>query len=424
MTQKFTAKEIHFLKTGSSGTNASSASSGSNGSEDQQIHPPDIYFSDLLHDPGIQFTAFEKRLADTKIPGDKFICAVVQIDHEASEETREKARDIFEACFHSVLDSDRGIWESLDDTAFVLVFWDYDDEKDGTRLLTLLKAKISGQLSSDLLMGIAAYPFHDFEQNLILGNALKAFDHAAFFGPNHMIIFDAVSLNISGDRLFALGRHEEAIAEYEKGLAIDAKNINLINSLGVSYGIMGQIDKALCCFEQASAISPEEVMVIYNIGLIHRIKDKEDKAILYLKKAHTINPAIFEIELLLGHLLFKQDQFDQAMPYLDAAIRLNPESGTAFRLKGQILLDRNDLMEAGTQFNMAVKRSPNDAAALSGYARTMAYRQKNLSIALSFAKKARDLDPENSLFSQSLEEIQEIYEQAKAGNQDTTIKSA
>ncbi len=418
MTQKFTAKEIHFLKTGSSG------SDGSKGAEDQEIHPPDTYFSDLLHDPSVRFTAFEKRLADTKIPGDTFICAVIQIDQEASEETRETAHDIFEACFHSVLDKERGIWESLDDTAFVLVFWDYDDEKDGTRLLTLLKEKISGRLSSDLLMGIAAYPFHEFEQNQILGNALKAFDHAAFFGPNHMIVFDAVSLNISGDRLFALGRHEEAIAEYEKGLAIDPKNINLINSLGVSYGIMDQLDKALDCFEQASAISPEEVMVIYNIGLIHRIKDKEDKAILYLKKAHAINPAIFEIELLLGHLLFKQEQFEQAMPYLDTAIRLNPASGTAFRLKGQILLDKNDLEEAGTQFNMAVKRSPNDAIALYGYARAMALRKKNLSIALSFAKKALDLDPDNALFSQNLEEIQEIYEQTKAMNQDKTIKSA
>ncbi len=422
MTQKFTAKEIHFLKNGTDGDR--SGGNRSNGSEDQPIHPPDIYFSDLLHDPSVRFTAFEKRLADTKIPGDKFICALVQIDQEASEETREKAGEIFEACFHSVLDSDRGIWESLDDTAFVLVFWDYKNEKDGTRLLTLLKEKISGRLNEDLAMGIAVCPFHDFEQHQILGNALKAFDHAAFFGPNHYITFDAVSLNISGDRLFQLGRHEEAIAEYEKGLAIDSKNINLINSLGVSYGIMDQLDKALDCFEQASAISPEEVMVIYNIGLIHRIKDKEDKAVLYLKKAHAINPEIFEIELLLGHLLFKQDQFDQAMPYLDAAVRLNPESGTAFRLKGQILLDKNDLEEAGTQFNMAVKRSPNDAVALSGYARTMALRQKNLSIALSFAKKARDLDPENPLFSQSLEEIQEICEEARAMNRDKPIKSA
>ena len=417
MTQKFTAKEIHFLKNGTKGDKSGET-------EDRQISPPDNYFSDLLHDPSVRFTAFKKRLAGTKVPGGKFICAVVQIDQEASEETREAARDIFEACFHSVLDSDRGIWESLDDTAFVLVFWDYKNEKDGTRLLTLLKDKISGRLKADLLMGTAACPFYDFEQDQILGNALKAFDHAAFFGPSHSVTFDAVSLNISGDRLFQLGRHGEAIAEYEKGLAIDPKNINLINSLGVSHGIMDQLDKALDCFEQASAISPEEVMVIYNIGLIHRIKGKEDKAILYLKKAHAINPEIFEIELLLGHLLFKQELFDQALPYLDAAVRLNPESGTAFRLKGQILLDRNELVEAGTQFNMAVKRSPNDAMALSGYARTMALRQKNLSIALSFAKKARDLDPENPLFSESLEEILELSETAKAENRDKTIKSA
>ena len=100
MTQKFTAKEIHFLKNGSNGPEGSSGpdgTDGSGGSEDQPIHPPDVYFSDLLHDPSVRFTAFEKRLADTKIPGDKFICALVQIDQEASEETREKVGEIFEA---------------------------------------------------------------------------------------------------------------------------------------------------------------------------------------------------------------------------------------------------------------------------------------------------------------------------------------
>lgn len=409
MTQKFLAKEIHFLKTGS---------------EDQQVCPPDTYFSDLLHTPSVGFTAFEKRLSETKIPGETFICAVFRIDPETCEETMETAREIFEACFHSVLDKERGIWESLDDTAFALVFWDYENERDGLRLLTLLKEKISGRLNAGLLMGIATYPFHEFHQDRILGNALKAIDHAAFFGPDHMMVFDAISLNISGDRLFQLNQCEAAIAEYEKGLKIDPKNINLINSLGVSYGITDRLDKALGCFEQASAINPEEVMVIYNIGLIYRIQEKDDKAILYLKKAHGINPEIFEIELLLGHLLFKQEQFEQARRHLDAAARINPESGTPFRIRGQILMEENKWPDAATQFNLAVKRHPNDAAALAGYARAMALQEKNLSIALSFARKARDLDPENPQYIKDLEEIREIHDQVKADTREKPIKSA
>ncbi|MDD9303735.1 MAG: tetratricopeptide repeat protein [Desulfobacter sp.] len=409
MMKKFTSKEIHFLKTGS---------------ETQPLFPPETYLSDLLHSPSIQFTAFEQRMAQTKIVKDNFIAAVIQIDARAPEKTREKARDIFEACFHSVLDKERGIWESLDTMTFILVFWDYKDKQDGTRLLTLLKDKISAQLKADLLMGLAPCPFHDFTQDKILGNALKAIDHAAFFGPGHMITFDAVSLNISGDRLYQLKKYEQAIQEYESGLAIEPQNINLINSLGVAYGITGQLDKALNYFEQASAISPEEVMVIYNIGLIHRINENEKKAMVYLRKAHGINPEIFEIELLLGHLLFKQDQYDQAMVHLSAAVRLNPESGAAFRMKGQIFLYKKETASAGAQFNLAVKLNPQDATALSGYAKAMVLERKNLSIALSFAKKSVALDPDNPTFSRRLEKIQEIHDQAQSQRRGKTIKSA
>ncbi len=404
MIQKFTSKEIHFLKTGS-----------------EPVSEPNIYLSDLIHSPTVRLTAFEERLTRTPIPKDKFIATVIRMDPNAPEKNREKARDIFEACFNSVLDKKRGIWENLDPVTFILVFWDYDNEKDGCRLLTLLKEKISIRLQAGLVMGISLYPFHDFHRDQILGNALKAIDHAAFFGSDHMICFDGISLNISGDRLYQLEKFTSAIQEYEKGLAITPKNINLINSLGVAYGITKQLDKALTYFEQASAINPQEVMVIYNIGLIHRINDKDDRAVLYLKKAHGINPDIFEIELLLGYLLFKKDRYDQAMPHLDAAIRLNPDSGTAFRIKGQILLDKKDNMAAGTAFNIAVKLNPNDASALSGYARAVALQKKNLTIALSFAAKSVALDPENKLFKTRLEEIQEIQDQVLTMNRGKTL---
>ena len=240
----------------------------------------------------------------------------------------------------------------------------------------------------------------------------------------HTLEFDGLSLNISGDRLFQLNNIDAAITEYEKGLSIAPADINLLNSLGVAFGVDACLDKAMEFFEKARKINPEEVMVIHNIGLIHRINDKNDSALAYLKKAHGINPDVFEIELLLGHLMFKEKKFELAMPHLDAAIRLKPESGTAFRIKGQIFLEREDAPGAATQFNQAVKLNPNDPQALSGYARAMALQKKNLSIALSFAKKSLDLDPENKQYRQNLERIQNIHDQAEETSLNSSIKSA
>ena len=409
MMLKFIAKEIQFLKTAG---------------DTPDLSPPEVYYSDLLNQPSKAFDVFSRRIADTCAPQKTFTTAAIQIDPAAPEETIDTANDIFHACFHSVLDEDRGIWECLDPFTAIFAFWDYKTAAQGKKLLDLLNEKISQALNAKVVMGTIAFPFHDFPIEEMAGCALKALDHAAFFGPGHTVEFDGLSLNISGDRLFRVNNIDEAIAEYEKGLSIAPADINLLNSLGVAFGVDTCLDKAMEFFEKARNINPEEVMVIHNIGLIHRINDKNDSALAYLKKAHGINPDVFEIELLLGHLLFKEKKIDPAMTHLDAAIRLKPESGTAFRIKGQILLDREDTPGAAAQFNQAVKRNPNDPEALSGYARAMALQKKNLSIALSFAKKSLDLNPENEQYRRCLEEIQNIHDQMKKTNQDSSIKSA
>lgn len=406
---KFIAKDIQFLKT----TGHTPA-----------LTPPDIYYSDLLTQPSKEFEIFARRIADTCAAQKTFTTAAIQIDPATPEDAIDKANDIFHACFHSVLDENRGIWECLDPFTAIFVFWDYQTAAQGKKLLDLLNEKIAQALNTELIMGSIAFPVHNFPVEEMAGCALKALDHAAFFGPGHAIEFDGVSLNICGDRLFQLNDIDAAITEYEKGLSIAPANINLLNSLGVAFGVDGFLDKAMEFFEKARHINPEEVMVIHNIALIHRFNDKNDSAIAYLKKAHGINPDIFEIELLLGHLLFKEQKFDPAISHLDAAIRVKPESGTAFRIKGQILLERAEAASAAAQFNQAVKLNPNDPEALSGYARAMALQKKNLSIALSFAKKSLDLNPENEQYRQNLEEIQNIHDRIEETDQNSSIKSA
>ena len=54
-----------------------------------------------------------------------------------------------------------------------------------------------------------------------LQNACKALDHGAFFGPDACVVFDAISLNISGDRFYQSGDLNAAIDEYHFALTLD-----------------------------------------------------------------------------------------------------------------------------------------------------------------------------------------------------------
>lgn len=390
MTIKFSSKEIHFLKTDS---------------DDFIITAPETYFGDLLLNKSVQIKAFEKRLSDADIPGDQFLCAVLNISSDASDSTREKIKETFENTFNQILDHKRGIWETLDKTSFALAFWDYDSEKKASSLLVSLKDTIQAGLKTDILTGVAIFPFHDFEKSEILGNALKAADHAAFFGPDTLIHFDTTSLNISGDRLYQLDNLAMAVGDYKKGLEIKPHDINLLNSLGVCYGVMGELDKAKKEFKTAMEISPNEIMVNYNIGLLYQIDGNLDKAALYLRKAHGIEMSCFEVELLLGDLLYKKGQPDLALPHLKAAGRINPKSGMAFRIKGEIYLEKHAPENAGREFNTAIKLNPSDAVSLSGYAQSLAVQEKNLKIALTFAKNSVALKPDNPLFKERLNRI-------------------
>ncbi len=411
MTIKFTSKEIHFLKSDS---------------ENANFIAPQNYFCDLLLTKTDSVKNFEKRLSKIDIPHDNFLSAVLQVapktSEGSSEETLEKAKETFEVTFNSFLDHERGIWETLDETAMIIAFWDYKNEEKAIDLLISLKEKISVSLNTDILTGVAFFPFHDFTKPQTFGNALKAIDHAAFFGPNTLQTFDATSLNISADRLYQVGQYELAIEEYKKGLEIAPRDANLLNSLGVCYGIMNKLGKAKKQFENAMTVAAKETMVIYNIGLLYNIKKEIDTSIIYLRKAHGIDPNVFEVELLLGQQLLKQDHPEQAMPHLKEAARLNPDSGLAFRLMGEIHLANERPQKAAAKFNTAIKLSPSDAVSLSGYAKSLELVGKNLNIALSFATNSVTLDPNNLVFQERLKSIQKTIDSAVS--EEATIKSA
>ncbi|WP_300462018.1 tetratricopeptide repeat protein [Desulfobacula sp.] len=408
MTIKFSSKEIHFLKTDS---------------DDFTITPPETYLSDLLLEKTTPITVVETKLAQAKKTGKKFLCAVLEMTSTTSDAVLEKGADVFEATFNAFWDPQKGLWEPLSQTSFVLVFWDQGNGKKASHRLVSFKEKLSVALKTTVLMGAAIFPHHDFSEPQTIANAVKAFDHAAFFGPDTLIYFDATSLNISADRLYQQGQYDRAIAEYKKGLDLAPTDINLINSLGVCFGVMDNLDQAKLEFKRALAITPNEVLVVYNMGLLYQINGEMNKAIQQLRNAHDIDDAIFEVELLLGHLLFKNGQPDPAMPHLETASRINPKSGSAFRMKGEIYLAKNLPEKAGHEFNTAIKLNPGDAISLSGYAVAMAHQDKNLGIAVSFAKNSIALQPDNHLFKERLKAILEKIE-GHTPLPEETIKSA
>jgi tetratricopeptide (TPR) repeat protein len=402
---KFTSKEIDFLKRNSKNESNKAI----------KTKPPEVYLSDILKNETNEINAFKKRLQDTNLSAEKFICAIFRVSYTKKKQNK-NTDTLLEETFQTVFPKGKGLWQRIDKGLYALAFWTYNDKNTAKNILESLKHKMSSAMNIDICIGASWYPFEDYSKFDAFDNAVKALDHAAFFGKDATMFFDGVSIHIYGDRLYQLGYIEEASIEYQKGLELDKSNITLINSLGVCYGLIDMLDKAKDEFKRVLKISPNEIMSIYNLGLAYDLTDDTEKALKYLRKANSIDNNIFEIELLLGSMLHKKNESKKAFYNIKKALKLNSESSQALRIIGEIFLERKKLVEAVSNFSKAIKIDPSDAISLSGLAKAYEMQNKNIDIALSFAKKSVMLDPDNPTFRTRLGEIylkKENHELAK-----------
>lgn len=256
-----------------------------------------------------------------------------------------------------------------------------------------LLARLADTTQRALRAGVAAHPCTGFQAADTLDNAAKALVHAGFLEPGAVVVFDAVSLNISGDALFAQGRISEAVAEYERGLGLQPDEPNLLNSLGVCYGHLGQMDQAMAYFERALAAAPDDFMAHYNLGYALMGQGRLSEARQRLEASLALQPDHADTLFQLGRLAQGEGRLAEALDLFSRAAQ-QPECRVAVhRHLGEALAAAGRLAEAEESFHKAVKLNPNDAAALASLAEMYLHRGANLEIALSLARKARELEP-------------------------------
>jgi tetratricopeptide (TPR) repeat protein len=256
--------------------------------------------------------------------------------------------------------------------------------------------------SPPLTIGVAAYPTIDYARTQIVSNAEKALEHAGFFGPGTITGFDAVSLNISGDRHYQTGDIAGAMDEYKQGLLLDPADVNLHNSLGVCHGVLKDFDNALSAFENAIRLSPQEVMAIYNKGYILLLSGNREKALEYLLEADAREPNVFEVIFHIGQTFMEMGAADKARPYLEAATLANSRSGPAFKSLGACLDKLGLTKDAIQAYKNAVKINPGDADSLSLLGRLYSERGESLDVASVLCEQSVRLSPDNGLFRHRL----------------------
>lgn len=297
----------------------------------------------------------------------------------------------------AICKKESGMWGQLDRDMFGC-FFSGENQTSSIELADKIKNRLAELRNETVSIGIASYPTISFNKDQIIDNARKALDHAAFFGPDSKVLFDSVSLNISGDTLYQKGDIDAAIKEFKAALLLDPSNVNVHNSLGVCYGVLGDYEKALEEFKEAIRLDPEEAMALYNAGLVNMLTGNSDKALEYFFDADRKEENIFDVAFQIGRLYQEMGKPEQGKKFFNKAIRLNPESMLALRYLGECCAAMNLTDEAVSAYKKAIRKNPNDADSLSALGYLFDLQGENPEITTIFCQQSIDIAPENGLF--------------------------
>jgi tetratricopeptide (TPR) repeat protein len=288
-------------------------------------------------------------------------------------------------------------WGRLDQERFAC-FCPEMDEEDSVQLAEEVQRRLALVGEETVSVGLAVHPFWPFEKKTILDNAQKALDHAAFFGPNTVTPFDAVSLNISADTLYQYGDIDGAIEEFKRALAVDPENVNVHNSLGVCYGVQGKLDVAIDAFETAIRLDPEDVMATYNLGLAHLKQGDRKKALDLFLTAHSLDGDNPEVAYQLAVCYREKEQTEAALEYLEKAAEKTGKGPHIFQALGQCYLEKEMLQEAAKAYEKAIRHNPTDARSLSDLGHVYGVLGENIEIAIVLCRESTKIDPDNGLY--------------------------
>ncbi|MFP4475223.1 MAG: tetratricopeptide repeat protein [Desulfatibacillaceae bacterium] len=363
-------------------------------------------YPDLLAGPAFV------RHAVTRLKGvEAFVSTAISVD--GLDEAENQEREVLEVA--KIVDQAAGsvdtrFWGMLANGVFCVVMPD-EDESAATGLGESVRKSVRESGDRTATAGVTVYPLIDFTREDTVKNTQKALDHAAFFGPDSQVVFDAVSLNVSGDQFYQEGDVDSAIIEFERALKLNPEETNVLNSLGVAYAVKEKPDQAMKCFDKARELAGSDIMPVYNTGLALLMAGQREQALRQFLEADSMEPGVFEILYQTGRVQLELGRAAEAVESCTRAVEARPDSSAAHRMLGDGLALSGSFREASKEYEKALRIFPNDAAALSSLGQMYAELGENLDIALSFARQSVNLAPENGLYHLRLARIHEKREE-------------
>jgi tetratricopeptide (TPR) repeat protein len=132
----------------------------------------------------------------------------------------------------------------------------------------------------------------------------------------------------------------------------------------------GKTEEALAEFDRALALDPYNVQALYGRGLIYQGEKQHEQAIMDFTAANGLSPQRLEPLLARAASYLALDKAREAASDLDEAVQADPSSAQAWSARGVTYERLGDKAKASASYGRALALRPRDEAARSGLART------------------------------------------------------
>ena len=172
---------------------------------------------------------------------------------------------------------------------------------------------------------------------------------------------DAYSFLRAGMANERTGNYPQAVRIYERGLAVEPDNVELLNAVGFSLFQQGKSDEAIESLEKAIALDPQHAKAHNNIALASIDLGELEVAEAHYRESLAIEPqaAIYND---LGFVLERQEMFDEAAEQYGKAVELDPTSSAARYNLGASLARAGAFEEAAKHLRIAIEAKPDTRA--------------------------------------------------------------
>ena len=179
------------------------------------------------------------------------------------------------------------------------------------------------------------------------------------------------ALVAEGNAFMARARPTEALASYQRALALDPDCVPALNNRGVALRNLGRAADALASFGAALEIQPEHCDALNNRGNALVDLGQGDAALASFDKALTTGGRRARTLNNRGNALMKLGRAQEALANYEQALALEPRAADAHNNRGTALRELGRHEQALASFDQTLALLPGNAEALCNLGHTL-----------------------------------------------------